>query len=214
MNLTDSKNLLNSLVEHNIRKGILDSDYKRDTLIIEGLETQILSMGKEKELLQGTWSVLRELLDKFSAESLTLLKQLLNKGIQSIFTDRDYEIRIEVTDNKSKKMKIILLEQTENGLVEIDMGSGALLLQGGGVLVVVSFILQVFLLNMYNKRKLICIDEGFTQISSVYVENFFRFMKYLHTDMGFTFVMVNHDQRFIPYFDKVYEVSMGKIKLK
>jgi DNA repair exonuclease SbcCD ATPase subunit len=184
------------------------------SLIISGLEGEIKQINSEDELLMDTWETLRELLDKFSAESIGMLKELLNKGIKSIFHDREYEVKIEISDTKNKKLKLLLVEHTDEGTLEVEFSSSALLLNGGGVLVVVSFIFQIFLIVMYGKRRLILIDEGFTNISSTYVEAFFKFLKYLHTDMGFTFMMVNHDQRFMPYFDKTYEVSMGKITLK
>lgn len=183
-------------------------------LIIQGLEGEIKLLTVEEQLLTSTWETLRELLDRFSAESIGMLKELLNKGVKSIFHDRDYEVGIEISDTKNKKLKLSLIEHTDDGVISVDFGSSALLLNGGGVLVVISFIFQVFLIVMYGKRRLVLIDEGFTNISSTYVENFFQFLKYLHTDMGFDFLMVNHDQRFMPYFDKTYEVSLGKITLK
>lgn len=182
--------------------------------LIVGLESEVTLILAEKELIQQSWEALRELLDKFSAESLGMLKDLLNKGLKAIFNDRDYSIGIQLTDTKQKKLKLILIENTENGIVEVELSSNSLLMNGGGVLVVVSFLFQVFLIIMYGKRKFLVIDEGFTNISSLYVENFFRFLKYLHTEMGFDFLMVNHDQRFMPYFDKTYEVNMGKLMLK
>lgn len=192
----------------------LERQRKNMNLIIQGLEGEVKLLVKDKEELSESWETLRDLLDRFSAESIGMLKELLNKGVKAIFNDRSYEIAIEISDTKNKKLKLSLIEHTEDGVVEVDFNSGALLLNGGGVLVVVSFIFQVFLIIMYGKRRLLCIDEGFTNISSTYVENFFKFLKYLHTEMGFTFLMVNHDQRFMPYFDKTYEVSMGKITLK
>ena len=183
-------------------------------LVIKGLEGEVRNLINEKGELSETWETLRDLLDRFSAESIGMLKELLNKGVKAIFNDRDYEVAIEISDTKNKKLRLSLIEHTEKGMIEVDFSSGALLLNGGGVLVVVSFILQIFLIIMYGKRRMISIDEGFTNISSSYVEGFFTFLKYLHTEMGFTFLMVNHDQRFMPYFDKTYEVSMGKIMLK
>jgi len=183
-------------------------------LVIKGLEGEVRNLINEKGELSETWETLRDLLDRFSAESIGMLKELLNKGVKAIFNDRDYEVAIEISDTKNKKLRLSLIEHTEKGMIEVDFSSGALLLNGGGVLVVVSFILQIFLIIMYGKRRMISIDEGFTNISSTYVEGFFTFLKYLHTEMGFTFLMVNHDQRFMPYFDKTYEVSMGKIMLK
>lgn len=196
-----------------VRQDELARQRRNTDILIQGLESEIKVMVSDKAELDETWNTLRELLDRFSAESIGMLRELLNKGVSAIFTDRIYTVNIDIADTQNKKMKISVIEQTENGPVEVEFGGGALLLNGGGLLVVISFILQVFLINMYGKRKFIVIDEGFAQISSAYVEAFFRFLKYLHSEMGFDFLMVNHDPRFAPYMDKTYNANGGKFRL-
>lgn len=196
------------------RREELQRQKENTTLVISGLEVEVKKIVNDKEELSLTWETLRDLLDRFSSESISIMKDMLNKGVKAIFTDRDYEINIQIADTKNKKLKLILVEHTDEGISEVEMGGGTLLLNGGGAVVVISFILQVFLITMYGKRKFICIDEGFTNISSNYVENFFRFLKYLHTEMGFNFMMINHDVRFLPYFDKTYMVTKGDVILK
>jgi DNA repair exonuclease SbcCD ATPase subunit len=192
---------------------LLEQRKQYDSIIL-GLETELKALQDERQLGNDVWECLRELLDKFSTESLVMLRTLINKGVASIFYDKDFEVKIEITDTKFKRLRFILVEKTEDGIKETELSSGGLLMNGGGAIVVISFILQVFLINMYGLRPFIVIDEGFTNISSRYIENFFRFLKYLHTEMGFTFLMVNHDPRFFPYFDKTYEVVAGDVRVR
>ena len=212
--MTTNSSLYDTLLGYVSRHDVLLEQRKQYDSIILGLETELKALQDERQLGNDVWECLRELLDKFSTESLVMLRTLINKGVASIFYDKDFEVKIEITDTKFKKLRFILVEKTEDGIKETELSSGGLLMNGGGAIVVISFILQVFLINMYGLRPFIVIDEGFTNISSRYIENFFRFLKYLHTEMGFTFLMVNHDPRFFPYFDKTYEVVAGDVRVR
>jgi len=183
-------------------------------LLISNLEGEVKLLVKDKKELEKTWTTLRNLLDKFSAQSIGKLADLLNKGVQSIFTDKDYSIKIEISDTKRKQMKIILCENRDGDIIENNLSdTSAILLMGGGVLVTVSLIFQVYLILHYEKRRVMFVDEGFGQVSTQYIENFFQFLKYLSSKMGFTFMCINHDPRFEQYFDKVYKVNKGNYSL-
>jgi len=180
-----------------------------DTLM-SGLETEIGELNKGKAEMEASWEALRLLLEKFSSESIDLLTEMLNKGVKAIFTDRNYEIEIEITDAKKKQMKIYLLEERDGEIVRSLIPDGI----GGGILVVLSFIFQVFLIRLYNLRPLILLDEQFTHISQSYLPNFMEFMRYLIAEMDFKFLWISHDERILPYFDRIYDVNMGKATLQ
>jgi len=187
---------------------LVEEKERLDTIII-GIESEIEQFLQNQETLHEAWESLRTLLEKLSEESIELLREMLNKGIKFIFHDRDYEIKTEVTDNVKKSMRLFLLEERDGEVIEAVIPEGI----GGGVLVVISFIFRVFLVRLYNKRSFILLDESFTQLSSAYIPNFMEFIQHLINDMGFTFLWISHDGRVLPYFDKVYNVNMGKLKL-
>lgn len=175
--------------------------------IIVGLEKQLTAKQHEKVVVEDSWKSLRLLLDKFSSESVELLQEMLNKGIKVIFDDRQYSIKIEITEHKRKSMVLTLLEARDGKVIESSIPEGI----GGGVLVVLSFIFRVFLIKLYGLRPFILLDESFTQISSSYLPNFMNFMKYLIKEMNFTFLFISHDQRIHNYMDHIYRVNMGKV---
>lgn len=192
----------------------IQKNRNQQDILISNLEGEVRLMVKDKKELEKTWTTLRNLLDKFSAQSIGKLAELLNKGVKSIFTDRLYSIKIDISDSKNKQMKIILCEDIDGEIIENNLTDNkAILLNGGGVLVTVSLIFQVYLILHYNKRRVMFVDEGFTQVSTQYIENFFQFLKYLSSEMGFTFLAINHDPRFEQYFDKVYRVNKGEFSL-
>ena len=208
-----TKSLKERFVSLEGQRESLEGQAKSLGAIIDGLEKEARFLQVEKATLEDTWNMLRSLLDKFSAESIGKLKDLLNKGLQVIFTDRDYEIKITISDTKRKQLKMYLVEHTDEGDMETEL-NGALMLFGGGVLMVISFIFRVFLIVLYEKRRFVLVDEGWTNLSGSYIENFFKFLQYLHKDMGFDFFIVNHDPRFAAYMDRTYEVVMGDVRLK
>lgn len=212
--MTESQQLKDKLSQLFTEREVWDKKFQQCGLLINGLEKEVSLLTLQKKKLEDTWTLLRRLQDMYSEQSIKMLKDLLNKGLKSIFIDRQYEVKFEITDTKNKKLKMYLIEKLpDNDEMEVDLFSGVMLM-GGGVLTVVSFIFQIFLIVMYEKRRVVFADEAFSQLSSAYIEKFFSFLKYLNTDMGFDFMFVVHDPRFMPYMDRTYQVNMGNYKLQ
>ena len=57
--------------------------------------------------------------------------------------------------------------------------------EGGGIITVISFVFLIYLIVKLNKRRLIILDEAFTQISDAYFDKFIEFVNQLCTDLGF-----------------------------
>lgn len=133
---------------------------------------------------------------------------MLNTAIKAIFDDQDYVIDIEITEGKRKGVKLWLVE-SKSGKEERSRIPTSV---GGGIQVVLSFVLNVYLIRIYGLRPYIIMDESFTQISSQYLPNFIHFLKYLIDELGFTFLWVTHDERVLPYLTSVYEVKSGTLK--
>ena len=185
------------------------SERKKYDDIISGYEDSIEELNDERKKIESTWEVLRSLLDKYSTQNINLLKDLLNKGVDSIFHDRDYSVELDISDTKMKKAKMFLIENVEGNIIRSNVQGGI----GGGVRVVISFIFRMFLIKVYGKRRFVLLDEAFTDLSSSYIPTFLEFMKYLVSEMGFDFLWVTQDERIKPYGDKVYEANMGRFRL-
>ena len=178
-------------------------------IVLSGLQAQIDSKAKELTACEQAWETLRNVLRVYSDESIRMLQDMINHGVRSIFSDRDYSVEIEVTENKNRSVRLYLIEEINGRKIRSRIPRG----MGGGIEVVIAFIFQVYLIRTYNLRPFMVMDESFTQISSQYLDEFIAFMRYL-TDLGFTFLWISHDQRVWPYMDRIYNVSMGKITEK
>ena len=82
---------------------------------------------------------------------------------------------------------------------------------GGGIQVVISIIIQLFLIRVWERRQFLLLDEAFSQISSKYVPTFMEFIQYLVSDLRFNVLWITHDRRFLPYFKNIYNVERGEV---
>ena len=57
------------------------------------------------------------------------------------------------------------------------------------------------------------LDEAYSNISKEYISNFFDFISKLCDKLNFTVILITHDERFIEYANKVYEISNGYVTL-
>lgn len=203
------KEIFERLRDHYSKFDHYSSELKTLGVSISGVEFELEKVQIKLTDLDGTWEALRFILDTYSGESVRMLMELLNKGLNVIFDDRNYRVDHELSTGVRKSIKLFIEETFENGTVIRSVLPKSV---GGGIRVVVSFILQVFLIQIYGNRKFMLLDESFTQISSAYIDNFMRFLRYLIEEMGFNFLFITHDQRILPYFDAIYRVNLGTFK--
>ena len=57
------------------------------------------------------------------------------------------------------------------------------------------------------------LDEAYSNISKNYISDFFDFLSKLCEKLQFTLILITHDERFIEYADRVYEISNGYVTL-
>ena len=75
-------------------------------------------------------------------KSIGALKNTLNIALQTIITDKNYEINIELEDKRgSKALSFSLIDNDEEGM-EVDLKDGV----GQGVRTIISFVLKI---NLY-----------------------------------------------------------------
>ena len=121
------------------------------------------------------------------------------------FDDRRYSI--EISDRGENKTAIIWLVENINGIPRKTRKRFRWWWD-----TVLSLMLRVYFIMRYNLRRVIFIDEGLKELSSIYVPKLFDFLNETVSLLGFTYVWVTHDQTFVDYADKVYRVTDGTIK--
>lgn len=157
------------------------------------------------ELLKKSIEAMKMALVPLTERGLGRLTQLLSYGLGVIFPDRDYSIDIEVSERGNDKTAEFFLVE---GPLRVRLRDSV----GGGVLSAVSVILRIFFILHYRDRRILVLDEPFSDINTVYIEGLFKFLQYVRDDLGFKFLMVTQDVRFRAFEDKAYRVRSGEIR--
>jgi len=152
----------------------------------------------------------KQIIEILSEKGLQGLKSLVTNGLQSIFEGCNYSFDIEISDRgKDKTADLILIEAMPDGTPKRTLLSD----NGWGIQSMVSLILRVFFICHLGLRRFLVLDESMVQLSKEYVDGLFTFLRSLTTDLGFDILCITHDPRFLPYGDRVYEMSQGELHL-
>lgn len=142
---------------------------------------QIDEINEEKRLLENSLQALKDAKPILSANSIEQCEKLANSAIATIF-ETDATLKYS-----SDEGRFII----DEGDYSTDLKEG----NGGGYLAVISLVFNLFLLMKLKKRRFLCFDEQFTQISDEYFENFMAFLKVLSKDLNVDILLVTHDKR-------------------
>ena len=162
----------------------------------------------QSRLYESAKPAIDDLVQRFSRRALDHLEKLLTFGLRKIFTDHEYSISIITSDKRNSKCAELVLEE---GGYQYPLKDSSV---AGGILVTVGFLIQCFYVSNLPIRKIVFLDEAFTQISTAYLENFMAFVSELTKQIDLIVVLITHDKRFIPYGNRVYNVKDGVYTLE
>lgn len=200
------------LTEKQYEVSILENELKVKQEKVKNLTNDI---SVENNLLDGINNVLlacKLILEKITYQNKAKIEQFITYALQNIFTDRDYSIELEIKEDVKRPALTIML--VENGIKQ-DIKDAV----GGGIITTLGFLLQIYYLEVYNKNKIMFIDEGLKEISKVdeeqsnvdYLSNLLLFLKWLSDERGYRFVIVTHDDSIRKVANKVYSVKNGDV---
>jgi hypothetical protein len=161
------------------------------------------------EFTEKAIEVTKILIGELSEKSIRKLQELLTYGMRTIFDDRDYSIEIDIADRGDMKTaELFLVEKKDGEIRKCKLRDSV----GGGVQTVVSFILRVYFMLVLGLRRFVILDESLSQLSDVYVEGLFKFIRQCTDDLGFSVLWVTHDVRFTSYATSIYRMVHGDLK--
>lgn len=170
---------------------------------------------KKQELQNNTESLaiqdsciqtLKEVVDKMASEHIEYVVNLLTFALKSVFFDKEYSVELVMGDKRNAKTaEFYLVENRDQTVIRTEFEDGV----GGGVQVVVGFVLQVFYIKYFKLAPIMFLDESFSQISDIYIPYLKEFINQLATRMGFIFVLVSHDSRLVYGAKKTYLMNNG-----
>ena len=183
----------------NLRYEQLNANISHIENVINTTESELAKITNEKELIERANLALKQVRPLLSGSSIKDCEQLANSAISSIF-GFDYTVEYDLESNRFVLNK---------GEYSTDLSEA----EGGGIITVISFVFLIYLIVKLNKRRLIILDEAFTQISDAYFDKFIEFVNQLCTDLGFDILLVSHDQRItVDSVQHAYLISNGESK--
>ena len=72
--------------------------------------------------------------------------------------------------------------------------------------------IRAFLICKFKRRRFIFADESMSQLSTDFVQGFRTFMRLLVEELQFVFMLITHDERFVPEADRVYKMVAGHVR--
>ena len=193
-----------------IEKRTLIRTLKEDTDILKKKEQELKECLDEITLHKLAYMQLDEIIHKSNEQYIGKIEKLLNKSIKIIFYDEDYAVKV-VSDNKKLNFELIdnnNLDNKETPL-QIDLDDAC----GGGVITVIGFTLQLFIIEVLNLNKIIFIDEGFMALSDKYRPLFYDFINEFCQNTGMKIMLVSHDETVKEKAIQEIEIEHGKEKV-
>jgi len=195
-------------------------DGERDSLVksiesfvesIAECDSNISTLETDLKVLGTSMEILKEFISILSTYGLSQYTELINRGLKTIFVDRNYEFKIEI-DNRGRTKKATMLSRREiDGewcdWRNIDHANG------GTLRAIIDLITRVYLISSMGRRRFIVFDESLSQMSEEYVPNVISFLEVLSKEMGFDILFLSQDPRYIGHANRAYKMSWGNAVL-
>lgn len=175
--------------------------HTHETMLISAKD-KLKELQHKYDIIERSRVAIEQVKPLLSAASITQLEKLANTALLTIF-GIDATVQYDV---ESKRFVVNYPDKT------VDLVDSS----GGGIVTVLSFIFDLFLLIKQGGRRLLVYDEAFQAVSSEYYDDFIKFMVKACKDLNIDLLCVTHDARLTPdMVDHAYRIENGKsIKLK
>ena len=164
---------------------------------LDSYQRQRASLSSELTLCQSCKDYLRQAKELLTCSSLRQCEDLATVGVRSIF---------------GLDAKVVY--DSDGGCFVLDYGNGCVsdltTAQSGGVITVVSFVFTLYLILKLGSRRVMFLDEQWTQVSASHYGRFLSFVRKVCSDFDFDILLISHDARLTDDMcDRCYEISDG-----
>lgn len=178
----------------------LIKNHESDVARLNELGEQITKIRDEQALVETSKTVMEEAKKILTKTSLEYCERLATVAVKTIF-NLPAEVKYSSTDGKFYLM-------FDDGMISDIAGD-----EGGGHKVVISLILNIYLVVKTGARRVLFFDEQWTNVSSEYFEGFIAFIRQLCKELNFEIFLVTHDERItLDMVDSAYLMEHGVSK--
>lgn len=180
-------------------------------ITIKQTSKEVDDITHQMEILAIAKQVVQEMIATFSLERIKKLESIVTKCLQTVFFDKELSFRVDITDSRNKKaVNFFIVEQVCDNEYVFPLTTTAV---AGGILVVTSFILQIYFIKYFKLPPMVFLDEAFSQVSDQYIPYLNQLLSGLKEAYGLIVVLITHDPRFSELAERTYDVNNGVYSL-
>lgn len=172
-------------------------------LATQGKQAQqrLVELEARRDALDQAAEVLLRFGEERQAEIVGRVETLVTHGLQTVFgEDMTFHIVAE-QKAKSQQYDFVIRSTFGERVIETPVMDA----RGGGVAVVVGFLLRLLLVLLRrDTRPLLVLDESFSHVSEEYVPRLGAFIRELVDSTDVQIIMVTHDPAFVEFTDTAY----------
>lgn len=203
--MSNIDDMLQKAISHKAKLDSSRKDVKDNNIMIKDKSKELDSLNELSRVTKYSCTYLDTLIKEESGKFIKKLNAILDYGVKTIFFDCDYSIEIRVSDNDKATIHLVYDDPETGVKLEPDIKNC-----GGGVRTVISTLIQINYIFLYRLEPILFIDEGLSQLSSQYIPNFMKLIEELSNKNGMRILLITHDDRFISYANKRYEIRKGE----
>lgn len=169
-------------------------------------EADIARLTERVALCAGTAALLTRIGEEAQESAREMFDDLATRALQDIFGD-EFSFRLVPGEAGGQVSLEPVIRSEYNGEV---IETPVLDARGGGMAVVVGFVLQlVMVLLTPGARKILFLDETFAFVSESYTDRLAEFIAKVARGKGVQVVMITHDRTFAQYADVKVRLVLG-----
>jgi DNA repair exonuclease SbcCD ATPase subunit len=168
------------------------------------LDTDILKLEAREKTLDKCAEAFRSLIDDEIKGGVSVVEELLSKGLQQVFDDQDLSVRAEVDVQRGKVSVQLLTVHSDGGRV---IEGDPLDTFGGSLMAVQSLLLRIIVMQQRKLRPLLLVDESFSAFDSNYVNNMGMFLDTLCRRIGLDLLVVTHSSALFESAPRAFRIT-------
>lgn len=164
---------------------------------VGSLEQDLAGLSREESLCQDGRTAVDAARLLLGGDSLRRCESLATEAVRSIFG-------IDATVKYNAESDSFMLDYGGGRQCDLSVS------QSGGVIVALSFVFVVFQILRGGYRRVLFLDELFTQVSAEYYDGFITFVRRVCNEFSFDILLVSHDVRLHDAFcDHIIQLNAG-----
>ena len=178
---------------------------QKDALVSQlgQLDSEIESLSRSEITHSKAVAFCDQLIEVMNSASVEDIEKLITEALQTIF-DKPYKFKMNPQVKRGNMTYSFTLGDNETDIMDAE---------GGGIVQVISLLMRIVTISISKPKlqKILVLDESLGMLSAEYISNASKSIKDLGSKLGFTIVLVTHQQQFVDEADAAYKIEHGEV---